>query len=42
MDESSVSNTIPYVDCANPTCTLAHEASAGKIDESILLYLMAR
>jgi Fe-S cluster assembly protein SufB len=37
-----VSNTIPYIKSDNETAIVAHEASAGKIDESELFYLMAR
>lgn len=42
VDDISVSNTIPDIRCDNSQSTVAHEASAGKIDEATLLYLMAR
>ena len=42
FDETSVSNTIPKIQSDNDTAIVAHEASAGKIDESELFYLMAR
>lgn len=42
MDEYSVSTTIPHIDVNNATATVAHEASAGKVDETQLFYMMAR
>lgn len=42
FDDASVSNTIPKIQSENDTAIVAHEASAGKIDESELFYLMAR
>lgn len=42
FDDTSVSNTIPKIQSDNDTAIVAHEASAGKIDESELFYLMAR
>lgn len=42
FDDTSVSNTIPKIQSDNATAIVAHEASAGKIDESELFYLMAR
>ncbi|HMS91713.1 MAG TPA: SufD family Fe-S cluster assembly protein, partial [Candidatus Absconditabacterales bacterium] len=42
FDDTSVSNTIPKIQSKNDTAIVAHEASAGKIDESELFYLMAR
>lgn len=42
FDETSISNTIPDIQSDNETAIVAHEASAGKIDESELFYLMAR
>lgn len=42
MDEISVSTTIPHIVCHNPTWTVAHEASAGRVDETELFYLMSR
>lgn len=42
FDDTSASNTIPKIQSSNDTAIVAHEASAGKIDESELFYLMAR
>lgn len=42
FDDTSISNTIPKIQSENDTAIVAHEASAGKIDESELFYLMAR
>jgi len=42
FDDDSVSNTIPLIQSDNDTAIVAHEASAGKIDESELFYLMSR
>ena len=42
FDNNSISNTIPTIKSDNETAIVAHEASAGKIDESELFYLMAR
>lgn len=42
LDDKSVSTTIPHIATANSSATIAHEASAGKIDDTQLFYLMAR
>ena len=42
FDDESVSNTIPLIQCDNADGVVAHEASAGKINESELFYFMAR
>ena len=42
MDDISRSDTIPYMDVARDDATLAHEASAWKIDETQLFYMMSR
>ena len=42
MDDQSVSTTIPHIHVNNGESTVAHEASAGKVDEEMLFYLMAR
>ena len=42
LDAQSVSNTIPEIICDAPTGVVAHEASAGKVDESQIFYLTAR
>lgn len=42
LDDHSISTTIPQIATANSSATVAHEASAGKIDDTQLFYLMAR
>lgn len=42
MDENSVSTTVPRIDVQNWSATIAHEASAGKIDALELFYLQSR
>jgi len=42
MDDYSISTTIPHIRVENGSATIAHEASAGKIDETILFYLQSR
>ena len=42
LDELSVSDTIPDIRVANTESLVAHEASAGKIDEEELFYLQSR
>jgi Fe-S cluster assembly scaffold protein SufB len=42
MDAESVSTTIPYIHVSTPTGVVAHEASAGKVDELELFYMMSR
>ncbi|MFA7284714.1 MAG: Fe-S cluster assembly protein SufB [Candidatus Absconditabacterales bacterium] len=42
MDDFSVSTTIPTIKVDNPYATVAHEASAGKIDEAMIFYLTSR
>ena len=42
LDEISVSDTIPVIRCENSDATISHEATAGKIDENQLFYLMSR
>lgn len=42
MDDLSVSTTIPYIHVDNDSATIAHEASAGKVDEALLFYMMSR
>ena len=42
MDDRSISTTIPHIAVANEEATIAHEASAGKVDEIQLFYLMSR
>jgi Fe-S cluster assembly scaffold protein SufB len=42
FDDRSVSNTIPQIICDNESSTVAHEASAGKINEQELFYLTSR
>lgn len=42
LDDRSISTTIPHISVANEDATIAHEASAGKVDEIQLFYLMSR
>lgn len=42
FDDRSVSQTIPDIICDNAESTVAHEASAGKVSEQELFYLMSR
>ena len=42
IDDLSISTTIPYIHVDNDTATIAHEASAGKVDEELLFYMMSR
>lgn len=42
LDEESVSKTIPVIESDNASVLVSHEASAGKVDEFQLFYLMSR
>ncbi len=42
MDDRSISTTIPHIKVDNWSATIAHEASAGRIDETMLFYLQSR
>lgn len=42
LDEHSRTDTYPYIEIDNPTATIAHEATVGKIGEDQLFYLMSR
>ena len=42
LDEISVSNTIPTIQIKTNDATVSHEATAWKIDETQLFYLMSR
>ncbi len=42
MDAQSISTTIPHINIGNDHATVAHEASAGKVDETQLFYMMSR
>lgn len=42
FDGSSISTTIPHIQVNNSTATVAHEASAGKIDDTQMFYMMSR
>lgn len=42
MDDQSVSITIPHIHVDTGDATVAHEASAWKVDETMLFYLMSR
>lgn len=42
LDEKSRSDTYPNIEIDNPTATVAHEASTGKIGENQIFYLTSR
>ncbi len=42
LDEKSRSDTYPYIEIDEPSATIAHEASVGKIGDGQLFYLMSR
>lgn len=42
LDDQSISTTIPTIKVDTPDGTVAHEASAGKVDETTIYYLMSR
>ncbi len=42
MDDTSVSNTFPFMKIMNPSVDVAHEATVGKIDAEQLFYLVSR
>lgn len=42
MDDQSISTTIPHIHVGNGSAIVAHEASAGKVNETMLFYLQAR
>lgn len=42
LDDRSVSTTLPTIVVNNPEWVVAHEASAGRVDESMIFYLMSR
>ena len=42
LDDKSVSTTIPHINVWTDDATVAHEASAGRVDETQLFYMMAR
>jgi Fe-S cluster assembly protein SufB len=42
MDEHSISTTIPHIEVNNDSAVIAHEASAGKVDETQVFYMMSR
>ncbi|WP_322488145.1 Fe-S cluster assembly protein SufB [Chloroflexus sp.] len=42
LDEKSASDTIPYIEIEEDRCTLAHEATVGRIGAEQLFYLMSR
>ena len=42
MDDHSISTTIPHINVQRDDATIAHEASAGKVDETQLFYMMSR
>ena len=42
LDDHSGSDTLPVIRCDNAQSIVAHEASAGKINEDDLFYLQSR
>lgn len=42
MDDKSISTTIPHINVQRDDATIAHEASAWKVDETQLFYMMSR
>jgi len=42
MDDISISTTLPHIRSHRDDATVAHEASAGKVDETQLFYMMSR
>jgi Fe-S cluster assembly protein SufB len=42
LDDESISTTIPDIICDTKTGIVAHEASAGKVDDAEIFYLTAR
>lgn len=42
LDDQSISTTVPHIHTNNASATVAHEASAGKVDDMQLFYLMSR
>jgi Fe-S cluster assembly protein SufB len=42
LDERSASDTIPFIEIEEEHCTLAHEATVGRIGAEQLFYLMSR
>lgn len=42
LDDQSISDTLPQIQCQNPTASITHEAYAGKISEEVLFYLQSR
>jgi len=42
LDPESASDTIPLIKIKNPSAVLAHEASAGKLNEDDIFYLRSR
>ena len=42
LDDKSVSKTIPVIESENADAIISHEASAGKVDEHQIFYLMSR
>ena len=42
MDDQSISTTLPHINVQNGSWVIAHEASAWKVDEVQLFYMMSR
>ncbi|MCB9809460.1 Fe-S cluster assembly protein SufB [Candidatus Peribacteria bacterium] len=41
-NQTSVSDTVPHIDCHEPSANITHEASAGRVSAEVLLYLQSR
>ena len=42
LDDTSSSDTVPYMDVAEKNVSITHEATVGKVSEETLFYLMSR
>ena len=42
LDETSQSDTYPYIEIENPFVTVGHEATVSKVGDDQLFYLMSR
>ncbi|MDO8627037.1 MAG: SufD family Fe-S cluster assembly protein, partial [Candidatus Diapherotrites archaeon] len=42
IDKASRTDTYPTIDVRNPTATIAHEATVGKIGDDQIFYLMSK
>src|SRR3984893_6163807 len=42
LDDTSISDTYPYIECDEPQVSIAHEATVSKVSDEQLFYLMSR